>query len=150
MTLTARRLITCEILHTGGALLLLVGCATARQPEPVARMVPSTEWGTIVDCVVLSARASEFYAEVDSGGISVTPGFTPLAQNRSTSRAGVVGSVRVARVPEESGLRITTDAFHWDTPTVGRRLPKPASATRALAHQLDAQCLAAYPVAASD
>ena len=150
MASTAGRPVTRAFLYAGGAMLLLVGCATARQPVPVARLVPTTEWGTVVDCVVLSARASELYAEVDSAGISVTPGFTPLAQNRFTSRSGVVGSVRVARASEATGLRITTDASHWDAPTVGRRLTKPASATRALAHQLDAQCLAGYPAAASD
>jgi hypothetical protein len=113
-------------------------------------MVPSTEWSTVVDCVVLSARASELYAEVDSAGISVTPGVSPLAQQRSTSRMGVVGSVRVARVPKATDLRVTTDAAHWDAPTVGRRRTTPASATRALASQLDAQCLAGYPAAVSE
>ncbi len=131
-------------------MLVLVGCATARPAAMAARVISSAEWDTVVDCVVLSARASELYAEVDTAGISVTPGFTPLAQNRSATRIGVVGTVRVTKVMSADGLRITSEAFNWDPAAVRRGASKPASAARAVAQQLDAQCLSGYPVAAAD
>lgn len=150
MTRTTRRLIARASLRSGTAMVLLAACATTRHSPPVARLVSPADWGTVVDCVVLSARASELYAEVDASGISVTPGFTPLAQQRATARSGVVGSVRITRSAAAEGLQITTVAAHWDSPTVGRRTSTSASATRAAAQQLDAQCVAGYPAASTD
>ena len=138
------RIVRRLVLRAGG-LIALSGCATAR-PAPVsARLVTPAQWSSVVDCVVLAARASEYYAEADSTGITVTPGQTPLAQQRATSRAGVVGTLRLTPVRVAGGLRITSDAFHWDAPASGRAGTAPASAARAMARQLDAQCLTAYP-----
>ena len=127
-------------------ILVLAGCASARSTTPPARLVAPSAWNSVVDCVMLSARASELYAELDTAGISVTPGFTPLAQNRATSRAGVIGTVRISRVPQADGLRITAEASNWDAPAIRPGATQPHSATRAVARQLDAQCLATYPV----
>lgn len=150
MTRTTRRTLVRASLCSGTAVVLLAACATTRPSPPVARSVSPADWGAVVDCVVLSARANELYAEVDASGISVTPGFTPLAQQRATGRAGVVGSVRIARSPAAEGSQITTVAAHWDPPTIGRRSTTSASASRAVARQLDAQCLAGYPAASTD
>ncbi len=87
--------------------------------------------------------------DVDSAGITVTPGFTPLAKQGSMARAGAVGTVRIARTPAVDGARIATSAAHRDAPTVGRRDVRTASATRAVAQRFDAQCLAGYPAAAT-
>ena len=150
MTRIARRRLALGWFCSGAAMAFLGGCATTRHSAPVPRLVSATDWGAVVDCVVLSARASELYAEVDASGISITPGITPLAQQRATARAGAVGTVRIERSPAADGLRITTTAGHWDSPTVGRRDQGAASATRVVAQRLDAQCLAGYPAADTD
>jgi hypothetical protein len=150
MNPTSRRAFPPAALRHGGSMLLLLGCATARPEQPVVRLVSSDAWGTVVDCVALSARASELYVEFDTAGISVTPGFTPLAQNRAVARAGVVGTVRVTRVSQADGLRITAEALNWDPPAVRRDVKKASSATRAVAKQLDAQCLSEYPIITTD
>ena len=132
-------------LRQGVVLCSLIGCSTAR-PAPVsARLVAPAQWPGVVDCVVLAARASELFAEADSAGITITPGLTPLAQQRAAGRAGVVGTVRVVQVRATDGLHVTMEPLNWDPPAAGRAGAKRPGAARSVARQLDAQCLADFP-----
>lgn len=134
----------------GAALCALLGCASAHPAAVMTRLVSPDQWPAVTDCVVLAARASEFFAEVDSTGITVTPGVMPLAQQRAASRAGVIGTLRLTPVKSADGLRVTAAALNWDPPAVGRSGTAMPSATRAMARQLDAQCLDAYPAVAAE
>jgi hypothetical protein len=131
------------------AALVVVGCATAPPDRPTARIVAPSEWATVVDCVVLSARASEFVADVDSGGISITPGVTPFGPFHPGTRFSVQGRVRIAREATADGLLVTTGAYHWGASAFRHDSIAPSDATRAIVKQLDAQCFAGYPAVAT-
>ena len=140
---------TIRVLACAASLLTLVACASARPVVHTARVVMPTQWPDVVDCVMLAARASELFADADSTGITVTPGFTPLAQARGASRSAAVGTIRVASVPMPDGLHVTAQALNWDPPAAGRTSAEPLSATRAVIRQVNSQCLAAYPSVAT-
>jgi hypothetical protein len=135
--------------YRGIAALLVVGCATAPPDRETARMVAPSEWSTVVDCVVLSARASEFVADVDAGGISITSGVMPFGPFHPGTRSSALGRVRIAREATADGLRVTTGAYHWGAFAFRRDSMTPSAASRAIATQFDAQCFAGYPSVAA-
>lgn len=136
-------------LRSAIALAMLAGCATGRPSQPIARIVSPADWGSVVDCVMLSARANNFFADVDSAGIVVTPGVEPFGPFRPATRTSVVGRIHVVRAERDSMVLVTTEAFHWAAQAF-RRDSSPASGpARMAARQLDAQCLSGYRTIAS-
>lgn len=144
MTRSPRRVPPLLALCAGTSLVLVTGCATARPERPVARLVAPSAWNDVVDCVMLSARTNDFYAELDSAGILITAGVTPFTPFRPATRTSVIGRVRVSRTESVNGLLVTTDASGWDARGVRPDSSRTSSATRVVEQQLDRQCLSGY------
>ena len=92
------------VLRSAVVLAMLAGCATQRSRPPVARLVAPSAWNSVVDCVVLSARAQNYFADVDSAGIVLSPGVEPFGQFQPTTRTSVRGRVRIARAERDSAV----------------------------------------------
>ena len=60
-----------------------------------------------------SSGANNFFADVDSAGIVVTPGVEPFGPFRPATRTSVVGRIHVVRAERDSMVLVTTEAFHW-------------------------------------
>jgi hypothetical protein len=125
-------------------LAVLAGCATQRPGAPIARLVAPAAWGSVVDCVMLSARAQNYFADVDSAGIVLTPGLQPFGPFQPTTRTSVRGRVRVGRAVGDSAVLVTTEAFHWAAQAFRRDSSHASGPAWTVARQLDAQCLGDY------
>lgn len=130
-------------------LAIFAGCASARLTQPTPRIVSPTAWASVVDCVMLSARASNFFADFDETSIVVTPGVQPFGPYRPATRATVLGRVHVTRAAGDSAVLVTTEAFHWAAQAFRRDSAHASGPAWTVARQLDAQCLAGYPAVAT-
>jgi hypothetical protein len=130
------------------AVAVLVGCATHRPGPPVARLVAPAAWGSVVDCVMLSARAQNYFADVDSAGVVLTPGLQPFGPFQPTTRTSVRGRVRVGRTAGDSAVLVTTEAFYWTAQAFRRDSSQASGPAWTVARQLDAQCLSDYAASA--
>ena len=128
-------------LHRGGlaflisGLLVTAGCATvSHRIEP--RRVSPQEWGAVVDCVTLAARASGKEVVASEFGLSIP-----------TYVKGIWGVEDIQFVWGPSHTVQSTIKVR--DARQGNRVPMEGASqeTRRLRQQLDQQCLQAYPLA---
>ncbi len=109
----------------------------------VARDVTRAQWNDVVECLILGARAAGTGGE--ESGMSVRIFARDLRND---------GVEHILFVREATGLpafQVTTRTEVTDPNGAWRaQVSGATAATRRLQYQLDAQCLAAYPVAGSN
>lgn len=119
-------------------MLIPAACATSAH-RMVARSITPPQWTDVVECVSLHARTNETW--VDESGYTVRVG--------RNLRNGGLEEILFVREPTGLPTFTVSSRTRMHDPRVAWRAPLdgPSQATRRLRQQLDAQCLAPYPIA---